>query len=46
LKLFFSSSLNPFKWIIFICFAIVLFPDSPAPNSHFCQHFQNFGFQK
>ena len=27
-----SSLVNPLSWIIFICFTIVLFPDSPAPK--------------
>lgn len=27
-----SSLEYPVSWIIFICFTIVLFPDSPAPN--------------
>ena len=27
-----SSLVKPLSWIIFICFTIVLFPDSPAPK--------------
>ena len=28
-----SSSVKPFWWIIFICFTMVDFPDSPEPRS-------------
>jgi hypothetical protein len=29
-----SSLVNPLSWMIFICFTMVLFPDSPAPAQY------------
>ena len=34
-----SSLVNPLSWMIFICFTMVLFPDSPAPAQNI--HFKN-----